>query len=163
MPTTAELATQLEALSARLSQSEQTNLNISARLSQSEQTNLNLQKTNEALINRIQLLEQRVDPQPNLADLISTIKDQQLTQEALLKEALLSNNLLSSHLLTPLESTASSTKPASLESNAIHSLIFPGPTIQSDSIRDIIDAFRKLKQIQQKSKNPSDSYIFDYF
>ncbi len=51
MPTTAELASQLEALSVRLSQS--------------EQTNLNLQKTNEALINRIQLLEQRVDPQPN--------------------------------------------------------------------------------------------------
>jgi len=163
MPTTAELATQLEALSARLSQSEQTNLNLSARLSQSEQTNLNLQKTNEVLINRIQLLEQRVDPQPNLADLISTIKDQQLTQEALLKEALLSNNLISSRLLTPLDSTASSTKPASMESNAFHSLIFPGPTIQSDSIRDIIDAFRKLKQIQQKSKNPSDSYIFDYF
>ena len=97
MPTTAELATQLEALSASLSQS--------------EQTNLNLQKTNDVLINRIQLLEQRVDPQPNLADLISTIKEQQLIQEALLKEALHSNNLLSSHLLTPLDSTTSSPKP----------------------------------------------------
>jgi len=152
MPTTAELASQLEALSVRLSQS--------------EQTNLNLQKTNEALINRIQLLEQRVDPQPNLADLISTIKDQQLTQEALLKEALLSNNLLSSHLLTPLDSTASSTKPPSTSdshSNVLHSLIFPGPTIKSDHFKEIIEVFQQLKKLQQKTKNTSDRFIFDYF
>jgi len=166
MPTTAELATQLEALSARLSQSEQTNLNLSARLSQSEQTNLNLQKTNEVLINRIQLLEQRVDPQPNLADLISTIKDQQLIQEALLKEALHSNNLLSSHLLTPLDSTASLTKPPSTSdshSNVLHSLIFPGPTIKSDHFKEIIEVFQQLKKLQQKTKNTSDRFIFDYF
>jgi len=152
MPTTAELATQLEALSVRLSQS--------------ELSNADLKKENTDLRSRLLKLESeysnRFTTHSTFESTLSTLAAIHTDQQVILKDVLVQTNTITA-LLTSATDLPTSPKPASPESNAIHSLIFPGPTIQSDSIRDIIDAFRKLKQIQQKSKNPSDSYIFDYF
>ena len=162
MPTTAELAVQLEALSVRLSQSELSNTEL-------KKSNAELRLDNTDLRLRLSKLESeysnRFPDHSTFASTLSTLAAIHTDQQAILKDVLLQTNTITALLTSPPENL-SSTKPSSTSdsnSNAIHSLIFPGPTIQSDSIKDIIDAFRKLKQIQQKSKNPSDSYIFDYF
>ena len=133
-------------------------------------------ETIAALTARIQLLEdtQRHPSTTSIESSLSALTAIQTDQQAILKDVLIQSNTqhatlsaLTSMILSksphPHADPSPPLKPLSAESNALHSLIFPGPPIQSDSIKDIIDAFRQLKQIQQKSTNSSDNYIFDYF
>jgi len=121
-------------------------------------------ETIAALTARIQSLEdaQRPSSTSSLESTLSTLAAIHTDQQVILKDVLVQTNTITALLTSPPDHSTL-TKPLSTEPNALHSLIFPGPTIQSDSIKDIIDTFRKLKLIQQKSKNSSDSYIFDYF
>ena len=97
-----------------------------------------------------------------LESTLSTLAAIHTDQQVILQDVLVQTNTIPALLTSPPDHSTP-LKPLSTGPNALHSLIFPGPTIQSDSIQDIIDTFRKLKLIQQKSKNSSDSYIFDYF
>ena len=135
-------------------------------------------ETIAALTARITSLEdaQRPSSTSSIESSLSALTALQTDQQAILKDVLLQSNtqhatlsaltsmLLSSHSSATDHST--STKPPSTSdshSNVLHSLIFPGPTIKSDHFKEIIEVFQQLKKLQQKTKNTSDRFIFDYF
>ena len=102
-------------------------------------------ETIAALTAHIQLLENAQRPSSSTVEsTLSALTAIQTDQQAILKDVLIQSNTqhatlsaLTSMILsqsspqTPHDSSASLTKPLSTEPNAVHSLIFPDPTIQS--------------------------------
>ena len=169
MPTTAELATQLEALSVRISQSELSNADLKKDNAELKKSNAELRLENTDLKSRLSKLESeysnRFTGPSTFESTLSTLAAIHTDQQVILKDVLIQTNTITALLTSPPDHSTSPKPPSTSDSqsNVLHSLIFPGPTIKSDHFKEIIEVFQQLKKLQQKTKNTSDRFIFDYF